>query len=283
MVKLSSLGSIVYGTAWKKEHTARLVIDAFKAGFRSVDTAGQPKHYREDLVGEALVQLYDEGIVKREDIWIQTKFTPLSGHDLTRPIPYDKVAPIPDRIAQSFASSQKNLGTEVIDSYLLHSPLPTRAETLEAWRVLAQMRREGKVRMIGISNIYDVGVLQALHEGSGEKCDIVQNRWYEGNHWSQEVLQYCRQHNIIFQSFWTLTGSPSLLAHPATAAISRSLGCTREQVIYKLAQSVGIIPLAGSSNNQHMHDGLGVAKLDISNDDVVPRLRELQKLVAGDS
>lgn len=71
---MASIGSIIYGTAWKKEETTRLVVAAFKAGFRSIDTAGQPKHYREELVGDALHALYEGGIVKRAEIWIQTKY-----------------------------------------------------------------------------------------------------------------------------------------------------------------------------------------------------------------
>ncbi len=60
----------VYGTAWKKEATATLVGHALAAGFRAVDTAAQPKHYREDLVGEALRRAYKAGLVSREDVFV---------------------------------------------------------------------------------------------------------------------------------------------------------------------------------------------------------------------
>jgi hypothetical protein len=43
---------MLYGTAWKKDHTVDLVVQAVLAGFRGIDTACQPKHYREDLVGK---------------------------------------------------------------------------------------------------------------------------------------------------------------------------------------------------------------------------------------
>jgi diketogulonate reductase-like aldo/keto reductase len=72
------------GTAWKKEKTTALVIQAIKTGFRAIDTACQPKHYEEKLVGDGLVTLYDEGFISRGDIWLQTKFTPLSGQDPDR-------------------------------------------------------------------------------------------------------------------------------------------------------------------------------------------------------
>ena len=60
----------VYGTAWKKDRTAGLVFEAIKAGFRGVDTAAQPKHYQEDLVGEGIRQALEAGICTREDLHV---------------------------------------------------------------------------------------------------------------------------------------------------------------------------------------------------------------------
>lgn len=67
--------SLIYGTAWKKERTADLVEQAIMYGFRGIDTACQPKHYDESLVGEALRRVRNQGIT-REDLFVQTKFTP---------------------------------------------------------------------------------------------------------------------------------------------------------------------------------------------------------------
>jgi len=62
--------AFIYGTAWKKDRTKELVKEALSAGFRRVDTAAQPRHYREDLVGEALREAYSEENVRREDIYV---------------------------------------------------------------------------------------------------------------------------------------------------------------------------------------------------------------------
>ena len=105
---------IIYGTAWKKERTADLVVKAIQTGFRGIDTACQPKHYDEPLVGAALHRLQDHGI-QRETLFLQTKFTPLSGQDPEK-VPYDKNAPVESQVAQSFEVSKKNLQTEYVDS-----------------------------------------------------------------------------------------------------------------------------------------------------------------------
>ena len=101
---------IIYGTAWKKDRTADLVVKAIQTGFRGIDTARQPKQYNEALVGTALQRLKGHGI-EREALFLQTKFTPLSGQDL-RQVPYDKDSPVELQVAQSFEASKENLQTE---------------------------------------------------------------------------------------------------------------------------------------------------------------------------
>jgi diketogulonate reductase-like aldo/keto reductase len=76
---LRSVGKppFLYGTAWKKEATTKHVKQALEAGYRAIDTANQPRHYREDLVGDALRTAYAEGTVGREDIFVSLGSFPL--------------------------------------------------------------------------------------------------------------------------------------------------------------------------------------------------------------
>lgn len=97
----------------------------------------------------------------------------------------------------SFQNSLANLHTTYLDSYILHSPLKTIERTLEAWRTLMALQDEGKVRMIGVSNTYDVNILHTLSRE--RKVQVVQNRWYEGNGWDKSVLSYCQEHEIQYQ------------------------------------------------------------------------------------
>lgn len=70
--KLGAVGKppFIYGTAWKKENTKKLVTEAVTAGFRAIDTAAQPRHYREELVGDALRDAFESGILTREEIFV---------------------------------------------------------------------------------------------------------------------------------------------------------------------------------------------------------------------
>lgn len=60
----------LYGTAWKKDRTADLVYTAIKAGFLGIDTAAQPRHYQEHLVGDGIRRAIAEGLVRREDLYV---------------------------------------------------------------------------------------------------------------------------------------------------------------------------------------------------------------------
>lgn len=60
----------IYGTAWKKERTTELVKQALSSGFRAIDTAAQPKHYQEPLVGDAIRAALHEGTITRDQIYV---------------------------------------------------------------------------------------------------------------------------------------------------------------------------------------------------------------------
>ncbi|KIL66443.1 hypothetical protein M378DRAFT_75216, partial [Amanita muscaria Koide BX008] len=265
----------------KKERTVLLVVQAILHGFRAIDTACQPKHYREDLVGEALSILYNNHSFKREDLFVQTKFTPISGQDRSKPLPYDPTSPIRTQILSSFSTSLSNLRTSYIDSYLLHSPFPTLTETLEAWRALIHLKDTGKVKLIGISNAYDTRLLASLSKE--RRVDIVQNRWYQGNGWDKQVVQFCKEvSGMEYQSFWTLTGSPTLLDHWAIKKLAEKKGLTTEQVIYAFVIMNGITPISGTTSEMHMKEDVDVQSVALGGvEEEEDLIKEVQKYVWG--
>lgn len=125
------------------------------------------------------------------------RFTSIGGQDKSLPLPYDPTLPVHEQVLASFQVSLKNLRTTYLDGYILHSPLETIGRTLEAWTTLIQLQNEGKVRMIGVSNTYDIRILNSLCKL--RKVQIVQNRWYEGNDWDKHVCSYCLVHGIQYQ------------------------------------------------------------------------------------
>ena len=72
----TTIPKLVYGTAWKKLRTAELVYQALKAGFRGIDTAAQPRHYQENLVGDGIRRAIKEGLVTRDELYVS--YTPFN-------------------------------------------------------------------------------------------------------------------------------------------------------------------------------------------------------------
>jgi len=159
------LPRLLYGTAWKKDDTARLVQQAITLGFRAIDTACQPKHYHEAGVGQGIAAGLVATGLTRADLFIQTKFTALPGQDPAN-LPYSAEASLPEQVAQSFAASCRNLRTTYLDSLILHSPLPDREQTLMVWRAMEQLAACGATRRIGLSNCYDLDAFVALYEAA---------------------------------------------------------------------------------------------------------------------
>lgn len=253
----------LYGTAWKKEATTDLVVQAVRAGFRGIDTACQPKHYSEDLVGAALARLAREDGVPREALWIQTKFTPLRGQDPAR-IPYDPNAPLPTQVEQSIQRSLQNLGTTYIDSLVLHSPLPTLEGTLQVWRVFEKAVDAGTVTQLGISNCYDLKLFKDLYAAARIKPKVLQNRFYQESDYDMDLRAFCAEVGVTYQSFWTLTANPHILSSGPVEAAARRLGATPAQVLFRWMVQAGHQPLTGTKSMQHMQQDLAVVDLELS-------------------
>jgi len=246
------LPNIIYGTAWKKDATTALVIEAVKNGFRAIDTACQPKHYAEEKVGDALSLLYKEGF-KRSELFLQTKFTPLAGQDPNK-IPYDKNAPLKEQVAQSFEVSKKNLQTEYIDSYVLHSPLFPSSHLLQVWKAMEDIYKRSEALHLGISNCYDLQVLKKLYESCEIKPAFIQNRFYKESEYDKELRLWCDTKNIRYQSFWSLTANPHLLGSETVIKLAIKYKKSEAQIFFNFLHSLNITPLSGTTTPKHMID-----------------------------
>jgi len=249
---------LVYGTAWKKEGTAKNVHDAIVAGFRFVDTACQPKHYNEPGVGDGWTSAVQELGLKREDIYLQTKFTSLSGQDPNK-IPYDKEAPVEDQCKQSLVVSLENLKTDYLDSLVMHSPENTVEATMKVWRVMESFVDEGKVRRLGISNCYDYNTFLAIYQQARIKPSVLQNRLYAESDFDSELRQFAKENNIWYQSFWTLTANRQALALPEVKELAAKKNLTPQTYMYAFLMSLGYVtPLDGTTSPIHMMEDVAV-------------------------
>jgi diketogulonate reductase-like aldo/keto reductase len=259
--------SFIYGTAWKKDATAALVKTAVGAGFTAIDTANQPRHYNEPAVGEALAALAAAG-TPRESLFIQTKFTPLNGHD--NRVPYDPQKDLTTQVNQSFESSLLHLKIDRVDSFLLHGPYTyprLGPEDWEVWSAIEAIYNSGRAGMIGISNVNALQVAELIDKAK-VKPMVVQNRCFANRGWDRDVRRICVQRGIMYQGFSLLTANPYVFHHPEVISIAKRLHVDTPQVIFRFAMQAGMVPLTGTTNLEHMKEDWKIYDIELTPEQV---------------
>ncbi len=258
-----SVPDFLYGTAWKEDRTPALTELALRTGFRGIDTANQRRHYFEAGVGQGLAAAYRGGVVTRADLFLQTKFTYQRGQD--HRLPYDPAARFSVQVAQSLTSSLEHLGTDYVDSFVLHGPAGyewTNADA-EVWEAMVKERDAGRTRLLGVSNV-SLLHLEQMAAAHAEPPAFVQNRCFARLGWDHAVRRFCRERKIIYQGFSLLTANPEAVHHPLIAQLAARANATPAQVVFRFAQAVGMLPLTGTSNAEHMKQDLASRDVELS-------------------
>lgn len=250
-----------YGTAWKEERTGALVAQALAAGFRAIDTANQRKHYYEAGVGEAI-----RGVA-RDELFLQTKFTFSDAQD--HRLPYDPRAQIRDQVAQSFDRSLEHLGVDRLDAYVLHGPSRARGlgpPDLEAWHAMEELHHAGKTRFLGVSNVAPDQLETLLL--ARVRPTFVQNRCHASRRWDAAVRAICDREGLVYQGFSLLTANDDVLRGPVVGDIAAARGRTRAQIVFAFALALGMIPLTGTSDPEHMREDLAALAVELDPSEV---------------
>jgi diketogulonate reductase-like aldo/keto reductase len=258
----------IYGTAWKENETEQLTRLALEAGFRGIDTANQRRHYSEAGVGAAVAKAIADGLVRRDELFLQTKFTYLDGQD--HRLPYDPKADAATQVRQSFASSLEHLQVTAIDSYVLHGP--SRRHGLdsidyEVWQAMEELQQSGSTRSLGISNVA-LNQLEELWPRAVVRPAFVQNRCFARLGWDREIRAFCSDNGIAYQGFSLLTANVRELQHPEFWRLVKRINKTPAQIVFRFALQAGILPLTGTTDPDHMREDLGVYDFELSVEEV---------------
>jgi diketogulonate reductase-like aldo/keto reductase len=266
---------IIYGTAWKRERTPELVSLAIRHGFRAIDTACQPKHYDEPGVGRGLAECLGADLT-RADLYIQSKFTAVTGHDPER-VPYDSRAPLREQVAQSFAASLENLQTTYLDCLLLHSPMRSAEALIEVWTAMERICDAGGVRRLGISNCHRRPYLEVLYRLARIKPAVVQNRFCKETGYDADLRAFCAAHDIAYQGFATRTANGDLLGRGEIAELASRYRRAPAQILLRYLTQLGVVPLTGTTSGAHMDENLGIFSFELGEEEC----RSLDGLLHG--
>jgi diketogulonate reductase-like aldo/keto reductase len=137
----------------------------------------------------------------------------------------------------------------------------------EVWAAMEDLYQSGKTKMIGISNI-TVAQLTQLCEQANVKPMVVQNRCYAALGWDKEIRKICQTHGVIYQGFSLLTANTDVLVDPEIRTIAKRLGASPAQIIFRFAMQIGMLPLTGTTSQQHMKEDLQAEQFALSTEEI---------------
>lgn len=125
----------------------------------------------------------------------------------------------------------------------------------------------GRARMLGVSNV-TLEQLERLCQDARIQPRFVQNRCYAIRGWDRAVRQFCTSHDMIYQAFSLLTANRDLFSRPELTVIAKRHGRTTSQIIFRFALDVGMLPLTGTTNVDHMREDLDVVNFRLTAEEI---------------
>ena len=231
------------------EEAENSVYHALKDGFRLIDTA---RYYQcETGVGKGIKKAVEEGIVKREDVFVTSKIMPGDY----------------ERAAQGINDSLRDLGLDYIDLMLIHQP---GSNDEAVYKAMEQAVRDGKVRSIGISNYYTPEAFDEVMSYAQIPPAVIQNE----NHiyYQNTALQeYVRKYGVVVESWYPFGGrghTSENFNNETVTAIAKSHGKTSAQVILRWHLQAGYIAIPGSSNPDHIAENYRIFDFELTDDEM---------------
>ncbi|MGA4506946.1 aldo/keto reductase [Propionibacteriaceae bacterium G1746] len=249
-VKLSSgqvLPPVTFGT-WKLDDTAAelAVRDAATEGYRAFDT-GQ-RYHNEAGVGAGM----RTAPVPRDQLMVTTK---LRGGDHGA-----------EQAERAFKASLRNLGLDYIDLYLIHWPLPRLGLYVETWQALRELRDQGLIRTIGVSN-FTAEHIDALIAATGEAPAVNQVECHVG--WRQDALrQQMADRGVVVQSWGAIGRGKGLLEDGRLQQVAAQHGVSPAQVAMRWAWQQGVPVIAKSGNPERRRQNLDLDSFVLTGDDM---------------
>ncbi|KAF2247759.1 Aldo/keto reductase [Trematosphaeria pertusa] len=193
---------LIYGSSIREHRKPADIRAAFQKGYRGLDTTSTRRFHDEELDGQALRELLasdsPQFSLKREDIWVQTKFS--IAFDQSDPWPYDPGDELALQVLKSIQRSLSDLGVEIVDAYFLSCQLDTFEDTLDAWRAMETLVEHGIARYLGICHV-DARSLTQLLERVTIKPAFVQNEFVLDHSCNSDVWEICKEYGIVYQVF----------------------------------------------------------------------------------
>ena len=229
------------------KETQRCVEDAISVGYRSIDTA--KAYFNEESVGAAIKTALAGGL-KREELFITTKLWINDAGE--------------ERALKAFDASMKKLGLDYLDLYLIHQPY---SDIYGAWRAMSRLKKEGRIRSIGVSNFYADRIVD-LCENSGVIPAVNQLECHP--FYQREALKRTLDgYGIAFESWASFAeGKNDIFKNAVLSSIGEKYGKSSAQVILRWLIQRGIIVIPKSVKIERMKQNFDVFDFALAPDDM---------------
>ena len=229
-----------------EEETYNAVTAALQAGYRSIDTA---KAYgNEEGVGKAIA---DSGIA-REELFVTTKlWNEDHGHD---------------EALKAFDTSLSKLGLDYLDLYLIHWPVPAQDRYVDTYKAFEQLRSEGRVRSIGVSNFTEAHLQRLLAETS--VVPVLNQVELHPNFTQKELRAFHAEHNIVTEA-WSPLAQGDLLDNAKLGTIAQAHGKTPAQVVLRWHMQLGNVAIPKSVTPERIAANIDVFDFELTGDEMV--------------
>jgi 2,5-diketo-D-gluconate reductase A len=241
------------------EDTAAVVREALEIGYRHLD--GAQMYGNEEGVGQGI----REAGLDRGQVFLTSKLN----NGFHRP----------DDARRAFDGTLRALGTDYVDLFLIHWPLPTLydGDFVSTWKTLEDFHTDGRARSIGVSN-FQIHHLQELARETGitPAVNQIEVHPYFTN---DEVRAYGTEHNIVTEG-WSPIARGKVLGDPVVARIARATGAHPAQVVLRWHIERGDVVFPKSIQPQRMRENFEIFDFEI-NDEEIEALTALDKGEAG--
>lgn len=253
------------------EEMANMVKCAMQVGYRLFDTADD---YRGEAgIGQAIKEIYEKGIFERKDMFIQTKISdnnahldePLSGVYFNPNSKFMKRHSVEEIVREKVSSSLSELGTDYLDSLLIHYPFPD--YMVEIWRVMISLKKEGIVRYIGVSNFHERHIDTLINE-TGVTPEI--NECYVSPIGiKQSLVDYCNHHNCLFVTYSPLMDlANNRIDVTMFEELKEKYNKSIAQIILRWNIERGCLPLPKTKNPSRLKENFDVFDFSLTKNEV---------------
>ena len=232
-----------------EDEVATVVRTAIDAGYRAVDTA--PPYGNEAGFGRAVAENVADGRVSRDELFVITKLWNAEHEH--------------DRAIRAYEASLATLGLDYVDLYLIHWPIPANDKYVEAWKALAELQKDQRVRAIGVSN-FNISHLRRLIDETGVVPAVNQVELTLALQ-QNELRAFHEEHGIVTQAYSPF-GQGGSLADPVLGEIAAKHGRSPAQVVLRWHLQLGNAPVPRSTKPEHIVANIDVFGFELDAEDL---------------